>query len=136
MKFVVDTNVLMTFFWKNSFSKGLLYDKNISFFSPEYALEELDRNSSEIMKKTGISAGEFKKIKMELSVLVEFIPIEEYSKFLKKASSISNKEDVDFIALALKLKIPVWSNDKDFKKQKFTKVFTTNEFIKLVSPTK
>lgn len=65
MKFVVDTNILFTFFWKNSFTKGILVD-----------------------------------------------------------------QDFDFIALAIKLNCPVWSNDPHLKQQSLVKVFNTNEFIK------
>ncbi len=133
MKFVVDTNILMTFFWENSFTKGLLIDQDLEFFAPEYALEEINRNASEIMKKTGISLDKFKELRKDLAMCVEFIPLGEYSKFLEKVSSIINKEDVDFIALALKLKFPVWSNDRQFKKQRFVKVFTTEEIIKMLS---
>ena len=133
MKFVVDTNILITFFWKDSFTKGLLLDQNLEFFAPEYSLEEINRNFSEIIKKTGISLDEFKILRKDLAICVEFIPLEEYLEFLKNAFSIQNKEDIDFIALALKLKLPIWSNDKQFKKQKLVKTFTTRELVKLIS---
>mgnify|MGYP001595203714 CR=1 FL=1 len=42
MKFVVDTNILFTFLWKDSFTKGILLDQELEFFAPEYALEEIN----------------------------------------------------------------------------------------------
>jgi|SRR3989344_8530180 len=130
MKFAVDTNILMTFFWENSFTKGVLVDKDFEFFAPEYALEEINRNKSEILRKTRISTDKFKELKKDLAICVEFIPLEEYSEFLEKAKNILNKEDIDFIALALKLNLPLWSNDKGMKKQSLVKVYTTSKFLR------
>jgi len=38
MEFVVDTNVLFTFFWEGSFTKKLLVKQELELFSPEFAL--------------------------------------------------------------------------------------------------
>ena len=129
MKFVVDSNVLFTFFWKNSFTKGILVDQDFEFLAPELALDELKRNSEEISQKTGISKKKFRDLLRELAIFVEFIPIDKYKGFLSKADCISHKNDIDFVALALEFKIPVWSNDPHLKEQSLVKVFTTNEFV-------
>jgi predicted nucleic acid-binding protein len=131
-EFVVDTNILFTFFWKDSFTKGLLIDQDFIFFSPEYALEELENNSLEIMDKTNISKKEFYELLEELKIFVEFIPMQEYEYFLEKVENIPDKDDLDFIALALKLQCPVWSNDSHVKKQNLVKVFTTEELLKIL----
>lgn len=128
-KVVVDTNVLLTFFWKNSVSKRLLPKREFDFFSPQLALEEINSHKSEILKKTGISEEEFQKLREELAMFVEFMPLDEYSGFLQKASQIPDKDDIDFIALALKLSTPVWSNDKELKQQPVVEVLNTKEFI-------
>ena len=75
MKFVVDTNILFTFFWKNSFTKGLLVDQDLEFFAPEFALEEINKYSDEIIEKTGISLEKFKELRRDLAIFVEFIPL-------------------------------------------------------------
>lgn len=72
MKFVVDTNILLTFFWKNSFTRGILLNQDLEFFAPEYALEEINRNTSEVMRKTGISHEKFKELRDDLAICVEF----------------------------------------------------------------
>ena len=130
MKFVVDSNVLFTFFWKDSFTKGILIDQDFKFFAPELALDEIRRNSEEIIKKTGISKEEFRDLLRDLEIFVEFVPIKEYKKLLPKLESIPHKNDIDFVALALKLSCDVWSNDPHLKQQSLIKVFATNEFIK------
>jgi predicted nucleic acid-binding protein len=88
MDFVVDTNVLFTFFWERSFTRKLLVKQELDLFSPEFALEEINSHCDEILKKTDISLEEFKKLRKELAILVEFIPLEEYSSFMEKASAI------------------------------------------------
>jgi predicted nucleic acid-binding protein len=136
MKFVVDTNVLFTFFWKESFTKGVLVDQDLEFFAPEFALREINEHRNEILEKTGISLEEFKKLRTDIAICVEFIPLEEYSEFLQRASSIPDPDDVDFIALALKLDLPIWSNDSHLKEQSKVKVFSTKELINFLSKAK
>lgn len=128
---VVDTNVLLTFFWKDSISRRILPKRAFDFFSPQLALEEMNSHKLEILEKTGISGENFKKVREDLAMLVEFIPFEEYSAFLRKVSRIPDKDDIDFIALALKLSAPIWSNDKELKRQSSpVQVFNTKEFIR------
>ena len=132
MKFVVDTNVLFTFFWKDSFTKGLLVDQDLEFSAPEFALEEINKHTDEILKKTGISLDKFKELRRDLAIFVEFIPLKEYKEFLPNALSLipMYPNDIDFLALALKLGLQIWSNDPHLKKQSKVKVYTTSEFIK------
>lgn len=132
MKFVVDTNILFTFFWKNSFTKGLLVDQDLEFFAPEFALEEINKHLNEILKKTGISLEKFKELRRDLAIFVEFIPLEEYKEFLSEALSLIPKypSDIDFLAMGLKLELPIWSNDSHLKQQSKVKVYSTSELIK------
>ena len=67
--------------------------------------------------------------------IVEFIPLEEYSSFMKEALAIPDPDDIDFTALALKLDCPLWSNDKELKQQTVVKVFSTSDLISLLSET-
>lgn len=142
MRLVVDSNILFTFFWKGSVFRELSSKADISLFSPEYALKEINKYSPEISKKAGLSTKEFKRIREQLALIVEFVPLNEYSSRLKEAESLAKHlpkdiqdkflDDVDFIALALRLRCPLWSNDKVLKKQKKVNVFTTEELCKLI----
>ena len=143
MKLVVDSNVLFTFFWKNSAFNKLSTNQNLAFFSPEYALEEINKYAFEIIKKSKIFKDDFTKLKKELALLVEFISLKEYSHLFKEAELLiknpSKNEasellgDIDFFALALKLNSIIWSNDYLFKKQSTIKVVTTKEILDLFS---
>src|SRR3990167_9076360 len=113
MLLVVDMNILFSFFKKNTFTRGLLCNPHLELFSPAYALEELNKYSDELILKSKISIGIFELHKKVLSWLVKFTPSSEYKDFRNKAELVSpDQDDVQYFALALKLKCPIWSNDK------------------------
>lgn len=55
MKFVVDANVLFSFFKKESFTRNfILSHPEIRLYTPVYVFEELDEHRSEIKSKSMI----------------------------------------------------------------------------------
>ena len=48
--FIVDTNILFSFFWENSFTRRILVDQDFNFFSPEHALIEINNHIDEIKR--------------------------------------------------------------------------------------
>ena len=132
MELVVDTNVMLSFFWKGSMVKKLLMDQDVLLFAPEFALEEINKYEKEIIRKAKITKKEFNFLREELAIAIEFIPLKDYNNYLKKSLDFSPDEnDVDFFALALKLKIPLWSNDKLLKKQSIVRVLETKDVLKI-----
>lgn len=134
MRFVVDTNILFTFFWEDSFTKGILMDQDFEFFSPEHALKEINDHTDEIINKTEITNEKFQELRKDLAICIGFVPTEEYKDFLKESSLLlpNYPDDIDFLALAIKLKLPIWSNDPHLKNQNKIKVYTTKEFLNLL----
>jgi len=58
------------------------------------------------------------------------IPKEEYATRLADAALISpDPDDVPYLALALTLGIPLWSNDKALKGQTNVKVLATSDLL-------
>lgn len=49
---------------------------------------------------------------------------------------IPDKDDVDFVALALKLNLPLWSNDSRLKEQSLVKVLSTRELVEILAGTR
>ncbi len=133
MKLVVDSNILFTFFWKKSVARELFSIQDLELYSPEFALEEIEKYSKDIMHKANISEKEFNLTREELKIFVRFVKIEEYSDFLKQSAKITpDKNDVDFFALSLRLNCQIWSNDNLLKNQEKIKVLTTKEIIDLM----
>ena len=130
MRLVVDTNILYTFFWEKSFARKALLKPGLELFSPELALKEINMHEADILKKTNTSQKEFINLRHELAIAVEFIPLEEYKKFIKAALDISpDQNDADFFALALRLKLPIWSNDSLLKTQDKITVLSTFDLL-------
>ena len=141
MKLIVDSNVLFTFFWRDSVFSSIA-KQPLVFFAPEMVLEEIKKYTPDLLTKTKLSWKEFVQRFEELIQIVEFALLEEYQSHFRKAKSLSkgfseeDKEeflkDIDLFALALKLKCPIWSNDRLFKKQSAIPVFSTKEMINLL----
>lgn len=130
MIIVADTNILFSFFWKNSFIRQILISPNMEIFSPEFAINELSKYSNLILNKAKISKKEFILELKKLKSFIKFLPKKEYIKFMEEAEKISpDKEDANFLALCLKLNIPLWSNDKELKKQDKVVVLNTEDII-------
>jgi len=133
MKFIIDTNVLFTYFWENSITRKLIMLNDFELFAPEFALEEINKHKPDIIKKTKISEKDFQVLKLDLAISVRFMPIDDYRDFLKDALEISpDSNDIDFFALALKMDLPLWSNDSLLKKQGEVKVLNTKEILGMI----
>jgi len=130
MKLIVDTNILFSYFWKYSITRRVLMSQDMELFAPEFALEEINKYKKDIMNKNNLNDEEFEHIRFNLAIAIQFIQIDEYTKTLKTALKISpDKNDIDFFALAIKLKLPIWSNDAKLKKQNKIGIIPTAELI-------
>ena len=61
---------------------------------------------------------------------ISVIPFKKFSEYLEEAEKEMENIDIKdspFIALALKLNIPIWSNDLHFKRQSKVPCFSTAE---------
>ena len=133
MRIVVDTNILFSLFWEKSFTKEILSMTNFELISSEVALEELKKYSSLIISKTKINKPRFEKTLFNLRGIVTFLRKKEYSEFIQEAKKISpDPNDADFLAVCLKLKCPLWSNDKILKNQEKVHVLSTKDIVEMI----
>ena len=126
MKLVIDTNIVFSLFKSNSFSNKLLREYNLELFAPDNLIVELEKYADLICSKSGLSKEKFFDNILSLSNIIYLKNPSNY--FIEKARSLVKHEgDIPFLALALELNIPIWSNDEHFKEQCLVKVFTTEE---------
>ena len=130
MKLVVDTSIIFSLFKSNSFTNKLLREFSFELFAPSNLLNELYKYSDLICFKAGITKDKFKE---DVSLLPEVIEFKEPSQFFRDKADklISHKEDISFLALALELKIPIWSNDPHLIKQLLVPVYKTSDLLKM-----
>ena len=133
MKCVVDTNILFSFFWKNSLTRKLLITSQLKLISPKFALDEIKKYKKDIIKKIKLNEEGFEKYFNELKSIIEFIDKKDYEGFLEKSKNISpDLGDSDFFALCFKNSCFLWSNDKLLKQQNEIKVLSTQEIMGLI----
>ena len=142
MRLVVDTNILMLGFWKNSTLRKIIRDKNPRLYAPTHALTEIKKYATHIRQKTSLSAAEFRKTGRELRENVQFVPFDEYASYFisaqERGKGLTKEQyelfldDLDFIACAFALGCPSWSNDKLLKEKTKIEVLTTAEVVLLV----
>jgi len=140
MRLVVDTNVLFSFFKKNSFTRGIILNGKLDLISPQLSLQELKKYSEELKSKSKINEKILEEIFLELPLRIIFIPDSEYENCFCEALKISEdipeskreefKEDIDFFALAIRENCAIWSNDSLFKEQHRIKIFNSLEIAK------
>lgn len=134
MKLVVDSNVLFATVIRRSKTLELIESDRLDLFSPMFALGEIEEHKSEVIKKSGFSDEELVLFIELLKGEVKFISIDEYVRFFEKTMYLSvDPDDIDFLALALKLNCAVWSNDPDFSIQSEVRVFSTKGLIEFLS---
>lgn len=136
MRLIVDANILLAGFIKASITRELLLDEQLELFAPEHLLIEtlnvLKKNKS-IKRKINLTDAQIEELFSVLTNNITVLPADEYSSFMKKAIiTVSHKEDAPYIAIALLLEIPIWSNDPDFNEQSLVKVYTTDRLLKLL----
>ena len=134
MKFVVDTNILVSFFRPNPVNSIISNSSSmrLELFSPDYVIDELKKNKPDILKYAGIDSEQFVRKLSKLLGFIKTVPNKPLKEFRPKAKKLSpHDKDIPIFALALKLGCPIWSNEPGFKKQDEVIVLSTREMIEL-----
>ena len=133
MDLVVDANVLFSILIKSGKTEEIMLETELHLFCPEFIFEEFEKYKDEILEKTKRTEKEYKDVFEIIKVKIKTIPNEETEKYMDEARRISpDKKDVDYFALALKMKCAIWSNDKPItNKQNEVIVYNTEELVNL-----
>lgn len=130
MRVVVDANVLFACIISRKYSFSILLDSRIEVFAPDFIFEEVLKYKKYLLNKSKFSDIELDQFIEYIRRRITIINSNELTDHYSQAAKISpDPKDEAYFALALKLKIPIWSNDKELKKQKRIKVFTTDELM-------
>lgn len=131
MKFVIDANPLFSALIKDSFTVNIIVSEDVELFAPEFLFDEFLEHKEEILAKTKRTERELNDLVYDLKKVIRVVPKKEFDPFFEEAKQLtSDEDDVPYLALALKLKIPIWSNDKKLKTQDKVKVYSTEDLKK------
>ncbi len=132
MKIVIDTNVIISAIIRDGFSRRIIFDKDIELLTVSFTISEINKHKEEICKKADISEKEFRDLLFIIFKYISIVPIDIYSAYLREAEKlISDIDDAPFLACALYLDCPVWSDDRHFKMQNKIKILTTQDMINI-----
>ncbi|MFH1711459.1 MAG: PIN domain-containing protein [Nanoarchaeota archaeon] len=134
MQLIVDTNILVSFFRDNPVKFIILNSRllNLELITPEYALEELKKNESDISKYGKINSEQFNNILSDLSKFIRIIPEESFTNQEAIAKELIHDKDIPFFALALSLDCTIWSNEPSFKEQSKIKILNTSDLKEML----
>lgn len=134
MDLALDANVLFSALIRQDTTFSLILHDDLHLYAPEFLLIELAKHKSVIVQKTGKAEEEFERVLSVLRRYIQFVSMDEFTSWLSEAERISpDPKDAAYLALALRMRIPVWSNDKDLRtKQDNIKVLSTNDLVRIL----
>jgi predicted nucleic acid-binding protein len=114
MRLVIDANILFSILIKEGYASELFFRHEL--YAPDYLLSEFSKYEGYLLQKTHRPIDEFGELLDVLSRNITFVGSAEYSSFLDAASGFSpDPFDVKYLALAIMLDCPIWSNDLRLK---------------------
>jgi len=129
----LDANPLFSALIKDSFTVNVIVNEDVELFTPEFLFDEFLEHKEEILSKTKRTEQELNDLVGSLKDIIHIVPQKEFESFLEEAKQLtSDEDDVQYLALALKLKIPVWSNDKKLKQQDKIKIYSTEDLLRIL----
>ncbi|PIV68430.1 MAG: hypothetical protein COS08_06710 [Euryarchaeota archaeon CG01_land_8_20_14_3_00_38_12] len=132
---VVDANVIISCLLK----KGTAFDaflfnsilKKFQLFAPEFLWIEVRKHKKELLKETKLPSDEFDEVVEFFMEEITIVSSSQFLEFLPEAKKILSEhpKDVPYLALALKLKCPIFSGDKVLKQLSPVKVLSPSEVL-------
>jgi predicted nucleic acid-binding protein len=135
MEIVLDTNVLISSLLKNGLTRKIIFLSPLKMCTVDYAKLEIEMHKVEILRKSKLDEQSLNYLIEIIFSKIDFVSLENKELFKDKAIEIMRNVDIDdsfFVALAMSLNCPIWSNDSHMKKQNAVKVYTTNEMMNLL----
>ncbi len=133
MRLIVDTSILISSLLKDSITREILLLPFMSFYLPEFALEEIETKKEKISKLSGLSRDEI-DILLDLMLdnisIVSAKMIEPHLEEADKLIGRIDPNDIPFVALSLTVENDgIWSSDKHFRQMKGVTVWKTSDLL-------
>ncbi len=138
IRFVVDTNILISALMKEDSLTGRILRTNAcNFYYPWDGLKEIEYYREYISSKRTkyLQAYSFQHALEFVLESVNIVPSEMYSARIEEAYDLMkdrDPKDTPFLALALQLVCPLWSNDRHFRDLRQVPLYDTEMLIELL----
>lgn len=130
MRLVVDTNVVISGILVRGTTRSLLLDTQMELYGPEKMLEEVEKYRDLYREKAGYTEAEVDALLTVIGGEIHTVPRGLFSDDVRRAEDLigeKDPDDVPFLALAIHLNVPVWTDDTDFQHQEEVEILTTPE---------
>ena len=132
---IVEANIIFAALIKKSGNFkliSLLPKLGVKLYSPEFVFEEIGKREEKLLKFSGLNISELRFLTGKLFKSIKSVSKSEYGSFLAEAKDIfpEHPKDSAYFALALRLNIPLWSNEKLHENQPKVKVYSTSKLLK------
>lgn len=129
--YVVDTTVLVSWLLNpNKLTGKIVRSLELELYTPYKAVSELWKHQSDWRRrKPSINLHEFLNA---IQYYIRVVMVDLDSQEAKRARAIMNTidpDDSEFLALALKINVPIWSHDKHFEKQNLVQVVKSRDIL-------
>ncbi len=135
MEIVLDTNILISSLLRNGLTRDIISVSPFKMYTVEYARFEIEKHKDELLSKSKLDEKSFDYLNEFIFGKINFIASEDLAPFKNRAIEVMHEIDIDdapFLALAMSLNCPIWSNDGHFKRQDVIRAFTTKELMSLL----
>lgn len=136
MEIVLDTNILISSLLRDGLTRDMIILSPFKMHTIELSKIEIENHKKELLLKSKLDEISFDYLRNFIFKKVTFASMEDIIPFRDRATEIMNEIDIDdslFLALAMSLNCPIWSNDAHFKRQSYVKAFTTRELINSIN---
>ena len=127
MKLVLDSNIIFSALIKKSITREIILSDLFELYAPEYIFNEITKHKE--LRKSKLDGGDFEALLLLLQIHIHLVTKDKYYEKMAVAEDILSNIDITdspFLALALALDCPIWSNDEHFTQQDKVEVYTTN----------
>ena len=131
-KLAADANVILSAIAGKAALRVFL-EEDIEIVTTQFNIEE-------VREYLGVMAEKYALSEEVLESQLKLLPLKEYPRsfykdFIQKAAeklSVRDSDDIELLALSMKLEVPVWSNYRDFT-DSWIEVYTTAKLLKILN---
>ena len=129
MKIIVDTNIIISALIADSLTRKIIMKSELEFYYPDIGLNEIIKYKHLILQKSQMKENELDILLSLLLKRIVLLSEDRIKQKFREATEIFktiDPDDIIFLAAALSIKDSIiWSEDKDFERQKKVKVMKT-----------
>lgn len=132
-RLVVDANIVIAAFLRDSTVRRLVGLSFLDLMAPEFLDEEVSKNLPELKRRARLARASAEEVLNQIKQFLIVIPHESTLTEWNRASAAMagiDSTDVPYVAAALSIPCDgIWSDDSDMKKQGIVPCWTTRELV-------